>query len=174
MKKFFIVIVFLISLSAVIQLFEKSFLLGILFIIAAFLFLYKSIKKDNKERKILSNLSPEELKNQALEKHRDNENHQRLIQEMERNMERNKEISELKLHIKLKLGKDVNPDNNEIEIDGILFKVVSRKTRYLRVLFGSFVCNDCGFIERIIDDLSDYGYLLQKYEEHLNKCIRKT
>jgi len=68
---------------------------------------------------------------------------------------------------------DVNPEKDEIEINGILFKVLSRSNRWLPVLVGTFYCKDCGFTERIIDDIGDYGYLLQKYQEHVNKCLQK-
>ncbi|MFA5824038.1 MAG: hypothetical protein WC853_13350 [Thermodesulfovibrionales bacterium] len=97
MKIILSIIAILFLLSAVIQLFEKSFLLGVVVSIAAVLFLVLSTKK---EREKLSNLSPEELKQQAVNEYNKKENLQRLKQ----HMERDKEINKLKSHIKLKLG----------------------------------------------------------------------
>ncbi len=69
---------------------------------------------------------------------------------------------------------DVNPDEETIEVNGITFSVENRPNRFLPVLIGRFYCGHCFETTKTIDNLSDYGYLLQKYQEHVKKCIKKT
>src|SRR4030067_1426033 len=164
MKGILAIIGILFSLSFIIQLFEKSVSLSAAVTIAIVLFLFISIKRDQQK---LSSLSPEELSQKALKEYNEKEN----LRSLKQNMEREKEIRKLKSYIKSKLGMDVNPEKEEIEIDGILFRVENRPDRWLPVLIGRFHCRDCYRYgpQKIIDDISDYGYLLKEYQEHMNR-----
>lgn len=173
MKPICIVLVILFGLSAIIQVFEESPFAGFAIVIVLVIIIVKAIHAEQAKQEQLSKLSPEELRSLALREHKKKARKDQAQLNIKMDIEKQKKIARLKSYIKLTIGMEVNPDKETIEIDGISFSVENRPHRVMPVLIGQFYCWNCRDNLKIIDELSDYGYLVQKYQEHLNKCPKK-
>ncbi|MDH5769488.1 MAG: hypothetical protein OEZ31_11140 [Nitrospirota bacterium] len=156
MKILAAVIILLIALGSISNEFHISF--GVLFaitVVVIFALAYLIPRKTS-----------DQIKKEALQA-RKSEIDRR---ESEMEIDYKKKIGILKALIKEKTGFDVNPNSDEIEIDGIIYSLTGNPDGWIIpwALMGRFDCPACGNPRIVIKKPADYGALVDKYAKHKN------